>query len=518
MKTRTQLLLICLGALALRLALVNWVEHPGIADPNHYYNLGRELATGHGFQIDYIWHYYNPPDAVVHPIDWWMPLTGLIAASSMVVLGVSVPAALLPFILLGVLLPVVTFFAARQFACSPKASLFAAAAAGVLPEFYLNSLRTNTVIPNTLLVSAAVVCFTAWWQRGDRRGLLASGGLVGLAYLTRSENTLLIPALALSAALYWRLGRAALHRAQWRALLGALGLAGLVVLPWLLRNLDVWGWATFPDQQRLFFWTDIRHHFAYNYPLTFDTMLAEQGWRGALGKRVFEMLASVKIMITNLDILALVVIGGGLLVMARREWDRLLTLTPVLLALGGMFVFYTALAPYLSQGGSFKKAHLALVPLLIPLGAYALEQAIPDARLRHGAMVLIVMLLALNAVEMMRADIRFTNAYLDTMEDVVEQARALPDTNGDGELVLMAQDQFMLSFLGVKSVQIPMNDRATILEVAQRYQVDYLVMPPARPALDPLYHGPATDPRFVPVAQVDEHNMALYAFDFDAER
>ncbi len=78
--------------------------------------------------------------------------------------------------------------------------------------------------------------------------------------------------------------------------------------------------------------------------------------------------------------------------------------------------------------------------LLIPLGAYALEQAITDQRLRRGAMVLIVGLLAFNAIEIMRADIRFTNSFVDKMEDVVATVETLPDTNGDGEIVLMTQD------------------------------------------------------------------------------
>ena len=56
MRLNRWLLLITLGALGLRLALALLAAHPGIGDPNHYYNLGRELAAGRGFVIDYIWH------------------------------------------------------------------------------------------------------------------------------------------------------------------------------------------------------------------------------------------------------------------------------------------------------------------------------------------------------------------------------------------------------------------------------------------------------------------------------
>jgi hypothetical protein len=514
MKTVHKLLVICLGALALRLLLIGAIHHPGISDPNHYYNLGRELANGNGFQIDYIWHYYNPPEAVVHPTDWWLPLTGVIAAVGMVIGGVNVQAAIVPFALLGALIPVLAYVAARQFGCSEGASLFAAAAAGVLPEYYLNSLRTNTLIPNVVLVSAALVLFVRWWQSADQRALLLSGIMIGLGYLTRGEDLLLVPAFGASLVVYGLVKRESLR--QWPYLVGALGLAFLVVLPWLLRNHDVWGWYTFPDQGRIFFWTDFRDLYAYDRPLTFETMLEAQGWSGIIGKRAFEMLASVKIMIVDLDLLAVPVIGGVLLLAWRRDRDRWLVLAPTIFLLAGFFVFYTGLAPYFSQGGSFKKAYLSLVPLLVPLGAYALEAAIPAHRLRIGAMVLIVALLALNAVEVMREDIRFTNDFLDSVEKVVAELDTLPDTTGDGEIVVMTQDQFVMSFLGVKAVQIPFERREKILEVAQRYNVDYLLMPPARPALDPLFDGTESDPRFVPVRAIAGTNMVLYRFDFDA--
>jgi hypothetical protein len=79
----------------------------------------------------------------------------------MVIGGVNVQAAILPFVLLGAIIPVLTYLAARQFGCAEGASLFAAAASGALPEFYLNSLRTNTLIPNVVLVAPRWCCSCA---------------------------------------------------------------------------------------------------------------------------------------------------------------------------------------------------------------------------------------------------------------------------------------------------------------------------------------------------------------------
>ena len=122
-----KLLLICIGALIFRLLLLQFVNFPGIADPNHYYNMGVRLVEGHGFTINYIWQYNDNYASIVHPDDYWMPLTGVLAALPMSLLGIGVHQALLPFILIGSVLPAIAYAAARQFGCEENTSLFTAA-------------------------------------------------------------------------------------------------------------------------------------------------------------------------------------------------------------------------------------------------------------------------------------------------------------------------------------------------------------------------------------------------------
>lgn len=514
------LVAICLGALLLRGALALFAEHPGVADPNHYYNLGRQLLAGHGFETDYLWHYYNPPATINHPDDFWQPLAGVLAASGMAVFGETVQGALVPFIVIGSLLPLAVYLAARQFGCGAECALYAAGFGAVLPEFVMNSARTDTLMPNALFVTLAIVLLVSGLRRGGWRAFAGSGLFAGLAYLTRGDNLLLIPMLLVTLAVYALAASRRLidlPRRWWVGALLALVVAGMVAAPWIARNLDATGSALTPNLDRAFFLTDFRDHYAYGRDLTWDTLRASQTWGQIAGKRLFELAASVKLMYTTLDLVLPVAIGGGLLLLvARRSASRLLTLAPALILLGGSLVFYTVLSPYGSQGGSFKKAYLSLAPLLLPVGAYAFEQAIPRLAYRRAAVLLTLAFMAANAVELTRADIRFNTAYLREMEKVRDVALALPDTNGDGEIILMAQDQFMLRFLGLRSVMIPMEDRETVLEVAQRYGTDYLMMPPARPSLDPLYAGEETDPRFILAAEVPGTQVALFRFDFDA--
>jgi hypothetical protein len=277
----------------------------------------------------------------------------------------------------------------------------------------------------------------------------------------------------------------------------------LVAVPWSLRNLNYAGTISTPKVDEMFFLVDYRDHYHYAGVFDLQSLLAEQTIPQIIGKRLFELAASVKLMYTNLDLFLPIAVAGGLILLtAARDRKRGLVLAPALILLLGYTVFYGVLAPLKSQGGSFKKDDLTLIPLIVPLAAYALERVIPDRRLRIGTMVLATAFLALNAFEYVRADATFVNGYLGRNQAMAAVAHTLPDVNGDGQLIFMSQDPFMLDFLGLHSAIFPSDDRDIVYQVAQRYKVDYLLMPPDRPALDGLYLRTDSDPRFVHVADV----------------
>jgi len=519
MRIPWKLVLICLAALGLRIALLAFVHHPGIADPNHYYNLAVQIVGGHGLTIDYIWDWHNPPPAVVHLDDYWMPLTGVIAAAPMAVFGVGLHNALLPFILIGSLLPVVGYVAAGQLKLGESARLFVAATVAFLPEFVLNSVRTDTTMPSALLVGSALVLLTQGLQSGRAWPFVVSGLCAGLSYLNRSDATLLLPTYVVVIVVYLLLARRTdTPPVRWRyALLMPLA-AALIVGPWLVRNLQTTGSATTPNTERMFFLTDYRDHYRYRDEFSLETMLERQTPAQLVAKRLFEMGASIKLMYTTLDQLLPVAVAGGLLLLvAARDRQRLVALAPALILLLGYFVFYTVLVPYKSQGGSFKKVYLVLVPLLLPLAGYALERAIQAPRLRIGTMLLTAGFLTANAVELVRADATFALGYLGRVQAMADVAATLPDRTGDGELVLMTQDPFMLRYVGLRSVLFPSDDRDTLLEVAERYGVDYLLMPPDRESLNAIYLRTETDPRLTLVADVPGTEYVFYTIDADAE-
>jgi hypothetical protein len=234
---------------------------------------------------------------------------------------------------------------------------------------------------------------------------------------------------------------------------------------------------------------------------------------------VFEAAAAIKEMIKSFDgFLTIAVIGGLILLVAARDRRRLLTIAPALILVLGVFIAYPVFIPYKSQAGSFKKAYMSILLLLIPLGAYALERAVTDRRLRLGAMVIVIALAGADAFDAVRLDMQTADGYLAIVEQMAARAHTLPDTNGDGKIILMTQDPYILRYVGLQSVMFPDEDRDTVIAVAQRYGVDYLLMPPNRPALDPLMTDQGVDPRFVPVADVPGTTYVFYALQATPRR
>ncbi len=435
LKTSTRsLLLIVLAALVLRLALLIGVVHfPGIADPNHYYNLGVRLIEGHGLTLDYIWQYNDLYPTVVHPDDHWMPLTGIIAAAGMTVFGEGTFGAVLPFALLGSLLPLITYAAARQLGVSNAGALWSAAAAALLPEFVLNSVRTDTTIPNALMIGLAVIAFTEGMRRAKVRYFVVSGVATGIAYAIRSESAVVIPAIAASVIGYAVLDRRAVPLRQ--AVIGVItaGVCALMLaLPWVLRNLSINGTLSTPTMNNMFFLTSHNDHYLFNTRLSLETMLAAMTPAQLIGRRLFELAATAKLVITTLDVLIVPVLGGAFLLLVTRDRARMRVMLPAVILLIGFVIFYPLLVPFKSQGGSMKKALLSLLPLYLPFAAFAFERAITDARIRAGAWLIALAIIGVNGVELVRQDDLRNTTYLNLVETLHAAAIELPDQTGEG--------------------------------------------------------------------------------------
>ena len=511
-----KLFAILLAGLILRLLLLSLIHNPGLNDQNHYYNLGQRLVHGQGFTIDYVWHYSHVPDDIVHPIDHWMPLAGVAVAVGMSLGGETPQGALILFIVAGTVLPLLVYLATKQVSGSDSAALIAAAFTAGLPDIVWNSLRSDTTILNMVLITGSVLLLNYGLQKNKWWTFVLSGIGVGLAYLTRNDSIVFMPMLLVMLVLYLWQGRDFVSRWAMGFALVLIPLAfAITISPWLIRNQQELGMLGTAETSRMFFMVHQRDHYAYDTPITFETMLAQQTLSELISKRIFEVGAALKQMVISLDILTLIVPLGLAWMLWKRDKERLLLVSPVLIWIFGIMIAYPILLPYKSQSGSFEKAYLTIVPLLIPMGALAIDHLIRKLIIKSGIVAAVVIWMSLHSYIVVQQETVKANTYYASIQVLVDTLETLPDVTGDGEVRLMSQDPYVMSTFGYKSVMTPLATREQVIELAQRYEIDYMLMPAGRPALDDLYLGKEVDERFILAAHMADAGVnpfELYQF------
>ena len=500
-----------IAALALLPRLVFWAisRHPGLWDPSEYYNLALSLHRGRGFTLDYLWSFANHPVAVTHPLDHWLPLPGVLAAGGFALFGESVQAALLAFVWLGVIQGLLAYWFALRIGNSRDVAVFAALATAWTPWLFLSSLHTDTTTPFGVWAFGALAAVYLG-IREDGRWWWLAGTLTGLAMLTRNDGPVLIVAGLLGASwLAWRRGTPL----PWQHMLGGAALLLLVLLPWLARNQAELGTLWPRSTANALFVTGHEDFYAYSKPITLQTYL-DQGLRVILGKIAFELAAGVKLMITLVELIFPVAILGGFLDawLSRKQSAArdLGPFVPALLFVALAWLAYGVFMPYLSQGGSFKKAYLAMIPFLLIFGAQTVERYVRPrpAFLLTGTLTLALLLA--NAVELTRADFKLNNAQRAMYEDVKTALDRLQATE-EREIIVMTRDPWSVNLVtGYRAVMVPNESLDVILAVADRYGVTHILAPVPRAAITAIDRGEASHPRLARVAELPEYRMHIY--------
>jgi 4-amino-4-deoxy-L-arabinose transferase-like glycosyltransferase len=292
----SDLLLLTAAALVARVAAALAIDYSPYTDPAYYGMVATQLATGHGFTAPALWSFLEvggrlPADPVL-PVPsngHWMPLTSIVAAAGMALLGPELRAGQLPIIALGVALVPFTYLVAVDLYQSRRVAVISA----VLAIFAGPLLVMYPTIDNFAVFGAAGAA--AIWAaiRATRPGhattwLLVSGAAAGLATIARVDGLL----LAMAPITAWLVDRG---WGPWtdggarRLGPGALVLAGLigiaVMAPWLGRNLATFG-APFPSAGGHTLWiTSYNQQFSISSDPTLASYL-EWGWANIIGSKL----------------------------------------------------------------------------------------------------------------------------------------------------------------------------------------------------------------------------------------
>ncbi len=481
-------------------------------DVSFYYTVAQNLVEGRGFNIDYIWNFWDHPQGFPTPSNvWWMPLPSLLCAIGMWVGGTSYAVAQTTMIVITSVLPLLIWLLGCELFIDRRVALLGATFATTFHLFMDQPCAPLSHGP--YLVLATLSLWLAVRSVRDPRCLFWAGAAIALTQLARSDGILLFVPLVVAHVV---------HRSRpgWkRVALVPLGYV-LLMSPWWVHNLEVHGALMPGGSFRAVFMRDYEQWYSLPESVTRESWLKD-GWdpvlqlKGVVSMRNLETAATGMVSgaadregaWNHPALVALLVLSWiGLLTTFRRvcvafwmlwaaEWTFYsLVFTAVGLESfrSGMFSIYPVLVLCAASG-----LLLATRLLLLPLRR-VLPASWPDARVPFAVAVVVCGVLAVGqyrfgvlGLARKARGIQELNNFYTAFDRRVIQRYGLQDA------VIMARDVHELNALtGLRCVQIPYEPEAVIRDVAQRYGVTHLLLmgdpgaPSMRPALDSIDRNP----------------------------
>jgi hypothetical protein len=483
---------VALYALALVVRGVVFGLHPDAAYPDAYYyvDVARALQAGHGFNIDFIWSFVDVggriPANPVLPIPsnaHWMPLAAIIQLPTMWLLGPTPWASVIPFAIVGSLAAPMTWLLAREIGCSPRIALAAGITMAAPAAATLFMAQPDTLALYQPLGMAAL-WLAARGLKGKRWSYALAGLMVGLATLARNDGILLGAAVGLAFVWdRWHAWRSKGGRAPvipWRYAFACFGLFLLVMTPWYLHQLAVFG-SISPSMSsgRILLIQTYEQMDSVTTPATLSSFLG-QGIGSLLQSRVLGFVSALQIYFViacPIFLVPFVAIGAW----ARRrsvDFGPFFTYAALLFAASGLL--FAVHVPY----GTFLHSAVALVPFTFIL---ALEGAVLASgwAARHrpswtdeGAARLFLVATVVCVVFNAAAFIPMSLPTWNTDRDNIEAAGQAFDRAGvpETDLLMTADPGGFEYFTGRGGVMTPTDSLDVIRQVAADYHVRWLVL------------------------------------------
>jgi hypothetical protein len=364
---RTPIALFLLALIA-RLAVIGHFPDPSYPDSYYYVDVARNLAAGHGFNVDFIWifaevggHIPAVPTLPIPSNAHWMPLASIVQVPFIVIVGPTAIASALPFALIGALAAPLAWAIARD----AGSTELVAVGAGILVALPV-MLLVFMVQPDNFSLYQPLVAASLWLGarglRGDGRAFALAGLLVGLATLSRNDGVFVGATLGL-AFLWdrwrsWRSGGTRRPMIPFASALACAGLFAAVMAPWIARQLAVFG-SISPSTAsgKVLFIRSIEEWNSISTPANLEWLLG-QGIGPFLLSRVGGLVAAIGIFSTLACAVVLVIpLAIGAWSRRRSVWFGTFFVYAVIL-----FVFSGLVSAVHVPGGTFIHSAVALVP------------------------------------------------------------------------------------------------------------------------------------------------------------
>ena len=476
-------------ALVLRLGITRELEHPGHGDPAFYLTVAQNLAQHGTLDIDYIWHFLEPPESIRHPAaDYWMVLCSVLMSVPLL-LGFGLFGALVLSTLFGLGVALLVVWTAKRIG-APRAVMLAAVAFVLFhPALVRYSTSTDAPIYATFFVTAALALVAG--GTANPRTFALAGVASGLAHLTRQDAVFVLPAI-LAGALVSRGSR----RERLIAGGAAIGAHLVLLTPLVIYNVMHFG-ALFPKgPQKTMFFRSYQDLYSYPADLSLQSYL-EWGWENILESKRAALRGLARILRTLFGsvflFFGLFALLEPLVTKSRRA--ALAFLLPVAVYLACQALFYGLIASSVALAGAFQKAALGALPLLALLSFDAIARRVRPWLLASALVVCFAWPLV-NDAGQRHATMRVANKLGRELEATRRQLER--HLAPGARPIVMARDPWEVHYtLGYPTVQIPHEDFDVIHAVAERYGATHLLLPASR-AMRALLK----DPRFELLSKV----------------
>jgi hypothetical protein len=493
-----------------------WIQAaPGYMDAEYYLATGSQIAAGRGWVEPFVWNFLANPALLPAPSHaYWMPLASLVAAASMSLIGNGFRAAQIAFVLIAAALPVVT--AGTSVALrGGRQGFWLAGILALLPGLFAPYMANTDTFALFGVVGGAAFWLMAMTGETRRWILwLGIGTLIGLGHLARADGVLLwMPAIFV-------LVRSRGQRAQHAGL--ALAGYGLVMVPWLWRNLNVFGTILPPGTSRTL-WL-LNYDELFLYPA--DLLTPARWWASGIAAITSARLGAIgtnlqTVLAVNGAILLwpLAILGGW----ARR---RDLGVQAAALYFASLFGAMSLVFPFAGARGGFFHSSTAVMPMLWSLTAIGVEVAAAAApRWRWNAdrsrtlftVVALALAAGLSAWALWgkaRSSARNLVTYRMAASTIQNTGPTRPST-----VVAAVDPPGFFAASGVPAVALPDGDTEALRLVVERYGVQWVVIEADHPQLlSGLYQaGPRPDWLGRPVSIEDAAGKPVLLYPVEAE-
>jgi hypothetical protein len=507
---------------------------PGYMDAEYYYAGGMQLARGNGFNEQFIWNYLDNPQGLPHPSHlYWMPLPSIIAAGGMILAGnLDFLSARIFLIFIAGLIPVLTAKLAFKSGQDWRGAGLAGVLA-ILSGFYM-IYTADTETFALYMVLASLFILVAYSPSESLKAAVIKyaglGLLAGLMHLTRADGVLWLAVAGILCVNWWiKAGRKnSAHQFTPKISSGLisvilLGIAYLLPMaPWFARNIALSGSLFSPGGSLTLWLTNYDQTFSYPASLlNFGNWLSLG--RGAHFKIWFDaILSNIKTLIAvQGEIFLLPLILLGLWRLKKLAWVQF-ALIMWLVTLGVMSIVF----PFAGARGGFFHSGAAIQPVFWAVVPAGLESFVDfGTRFRNwnrqaaisffSVSLIILSLIFSGYLFFQRVLISdgvnhvWDESYITSqkIEGVLLSLGCQPD-----DIVMVNNPPGYFVATGRKTIVIPNGELNTLLDVADRFKANYLILEKDHvTGLNDLYNYPADRPGLKYLTSIDN---SVHIFQF----